>query len=154
MAGPSPAMTPGLAVGRGRFSASVSRRSVVGWRRQFTDRAAGMRGGWLLPLGRAYDILVRDRLVIALLLALEIKIADAERAGAVIDAEHAAFLLVARRDEPVVARLLLCRAVAAAVAVGDPERAGPDIGTPGIVGATGRRSRRRSIYRADRPGKD
>ena len=102
--------------------------------RQFADRAAGMRGGWLLPLRRAYDILVRDRLVIALLLALEIKIADAERAGAVIDAEHAAFLLVAGRDEPVVAGLLLCRAVAAAVAVGDPERARPDIGSSGIVG--------------------
>ena len=109
-------------------------RDVVGRGRQFADRAAGMRGGRLFPLRRAYDILVRDRLVIALLLALEIKVADAERAGAIIDPEHAALLLVAGRDQAVVARLLLRRAVAAAVAVGDPERARADVGSPRIVG--------------------
>src|ERR1700722_4279086 len=90
-------------------------------------------GGRLLPGRRAYDILVRNRLVIALLLALEIKIANAERASAIIHAKHAAFLLVTRRDKPIVARLLLCRAVSAAIAGGDAERAWADIGAPRIV---------------------
>ena len=93
-----------------------------------------MGGGRLLPWRRAYDILVRNRFVIALLLALEIEIADAERAGAIIDAEHAAFLLVTRRDEPVVAGLLLRRAVAAAIAGRDAERARADVGSSRIVG--------------------
>ena len=56
----------------GRAGASVSRRTVIGRGRQFADRAARMSGGRLFPLRRAYDILVRNRLVIALFLALEI----------------------------------------------------------------------------------
>ena len=71
--------------------------------------------------------------MIALLLTLEIKIANAEPAGAIIDAKHAAFLLVTRRDQPIVAGVLLCRAVSAAIAGGDAERAGTDIGPPRIV---------------------
>src|SRR5580692_608252 len=123
---------------------SPIRAAADGWRasvscrtggRQFADRAAGMRrgGGRLLPWRGAYNILVRNRFVIALLLTLEIEIANAERAGAIIDAEHAAFLLVARCDQPVVAGVLLGRAVAAAIAGGDAERARTDIGSPRIV---------------------
>src|SRR5579871_511242 len=95
-------------------------------------------GGLLLPGRRAYDILIRDRFVIALLLALKIKIADAERAGAIIDPEHSAFLLMAGRDEPIVAGILLGRAVAAAIAGGDAERARAYIGSPRIVGELAR----------------
>src|SRR6185437_8612810 len=68
-----------------------------------------------------------------LLLALEIKVANAQRAGAVIDAKNAPFLFVARGDEPVFAWLLLGRAVAAAIAGGDAERARADIGSSWIV---------------------
>ena len=110
--------------------ASVSRS---GRRRQFADRPARMRRGRLFPLRRADDILVGDRLVIALLLALEIEIADAERAGAIIDAEHAAFLLMPRGDEAIVAGLLLRRAVAAAIAGRDAKRARADVGSSRIV---------------------
>ena len=94
-----------------------------------------MRGGGarLLPRRRAYDILVRNRFVIALLLALKIQVANAERAGAIIDTKHAAFLLVTRRHEPIVAGLLLCRAVTAAIAGRDAERARADIGSARIV---------------------
>src|SRR5665811_642222 len=98
----------------------------------------GRGGGRLLPGRRAYDILVRNRLVIALLLALEIKIANAERAGAIIDAEHPAFLLVTRGDEPILAGILLRRAVAAAIAGGDAKRARADIGSARIVGELAR----------------
>ena len=93
----------------------------------------GGGGGRLLPGRRAYDILIRNRLVIALLLTLEIKIANAEPAGAIIDAKHAAFLLVTRRDQPIVAGVLLGRAVAAAIAGGDAKRARTDIGSSRIV---------------------
>ena len=72
--------------------------------------------------------------MIALLLALEIKIADAEAAGAIIDPENAALLLVPRRDEAVFAGLLLGRAIAAAIAGRDAEGAGPDVGSAGVVG--------------------
>src|ERR1700733_66648 len=93
----------------------------------------GGGGGRLLPGRSASDILVRNRFVVALLFTLEIEIANAEPAGAIIDAKHAAFLLVTRRDQPVVARVLLCRAVAAAIAGGDAEGPRADIGSPGIV---------------------
>ena len=112
----------------------VARGSAVGRGRQFADGARGAGGRRLFPLRRANDILVRDRFVIALFLALEIEVADAERPGAIVDPEDAALLLVAGRDQAVVARLLLRRPVAAAVAVGDPERARTDVGSPRIVG--------------------
>src|SRR5271163_15575 len=65
---------------------------------------------------RAHDVLIDDDLALGLLLALKIEVADAERARAVVDPEYAAFLLVAGGDEAVFARLLLGRAVAAAIA--------------------------------------
>ncbi len=98
----------------------------------------GPGGHRLLPGRGAHDILVRYRLVIALLLALEIKIANAEPAGAIIDAEHAAFLLVSRRDEAIVAGVLLRGAVATAIAGRDAECAGADIGSSRIVGELAR----------------
>src|SRR5271168_2629678 len=65
---------------------------------------------------RAHDVLIDDDLALGLLLPLKIEVADAERASAVVDPEYAAFLLVAGGDEAVFARLLLGRAVAAAIA--------------------------------------
>ena len=94
---------------------SVVRRSAGRFRR-LADRATWPCGRGLFPLRRADDILVGDRFVVALLLALEIEIADAESAGAVVDPEYAAFLLVAGGDESIFARLLLRRALAAAIA--------------------------------------
>src|SRR5271165_2512353 len=88
----------------------------------------------LFPLWRADDVLVRDCFVIALLLALEIQIADAEAARAIIDAENAAFLLMPRRDKAVIARLLFDCALAAAIAGRDSESAGPNVGSIGVVG--------------------
>ena len=71
--------------------------------------------------------------MVTLLFALKIEIADAEGAGAVVDPEHAAFLLVAGGDEAIFAGLLLRRALAAAVAARDAERPGSDLGAAGIV---------------------
>jgi hypothetical protein len=45
---------------------------VVGCRRQFANRATCVRGGRLLPRRRAYNILVGNRFVIALFLALKV----------------------------------------------------------------------------------
>ena len=95
--------------------------------------AAGLASALLIGR-RADDVLVGDDVAVALLLPLEIEIADAQRAGAVVDAKDAAFLFVPRRDEPVVARLLLGRAVAAAIADRDAEGAGLDVGLARIVG--------------------
>ena len=102
----------------------------------------------MFPLRRAHNVLVGNYLVIALLLALEVQIADAQAAGAIIDAKHAAFLLVTRRDESIVARLLPCRAVAAAIAGGDAERARADIGSPRIVSELARDDVARQFIKA------
>src|SRR5208337_4468308 len=88
----------------------------------------------LFPLWRADDVLVRDRFVVALLLALEIQIADAEAARAIIDAENAAFLLMPRRNEAVFAGLLFDCAFAAAIAGRDSESARPNVGSIRVVG--------------------
>src|SRR5271169_944709 len=77
---------------------------------------------------RAHDVLIDDDLALGLLLPLKIEVADAERASAVVDPEYAAFLLVAGGDEAVFARLLLGRAVAAAIASRHAIGAGLDLG--------------------------
>src|SRR5208282_5024075 len=101
------------------------------------DRSRSLRFGLITPAllvgRRADDVLVGDDFVIALLFPLEIEIADAQRAAAVVDAEDAALLFVPGGDEPVVAGLLLGRALAAAIARGDAEGARLDVRLAGIV---------------------
>src|SRR5271156_1563144 len=77
---------------------------------------------------RAHDVLIDDDLALGLLLSLKIEVADAERAGAVVDPEHAAFLLVACGDEAIFARLLLARPVATAIASRHAVGTGLDLG--------------------------
>ena len=77
--------------------------------------------------------MIGDDFAIALLFLLEIQIADAQRARAVIDPEDAAFLLVARGDQAIFAGIELGRPFAGAIADGDAEGARLDIGLAGIM---------------------
>src|SRR5580658_3430940 len=88
----------------------------------------------LLERRRADHVLVGDCLAVALFLALEIEVADADGPGAVIDAKDASFLFVAAGEQAIIARRLSAGAVGAAIAGGDPVGARADICLAGVMG--------------------